>query len=96
MRTSADDPDNFNGASTTSWSTLLHRSVPVVSETAREKVVLLAVTIKATDQLNGAIDTLNCICESVEHVYSGGNWTSVASSRNPASHIVDGLDMDGL
>lgn len=92
MRTSADDPEDFDGASETTWAALRsHRNVPVVSEKMREKVVLLAVTIKATDQLNGAIDNLNAICESVEHVYSGGNWNSTAASRNPAAHIIEGM-----
>lgn len=92
MRTSADDPEDFDGASETTWAALRsHRNIPVVSESMRSKVVLLAVAIKATDQLNGAIDNLNCIAESIEHIYSGSNWTSTAVSRNPASHLIEGL-----
>lgn len=43
----------------------------------------LELRIKATDQLNGAIDNLSGVCTSVLDVYNGTSWEKQAT-RNPA------------
>jgi hypothetical protein len=49
-----------------------------------KKLAKIAVRIKATDQLNGAIDQLNCIAQSVAKDWDGASWV-VRPTRNPAS-----------
>lgn len=47
-------------------------------------VALIALRIRATDQLNGYIDNLSCIAESYVDVYDGSRWVSEQLTRNPA------------
>jgi hypothetical protein len=66
---------------------------PVVNQS---DVVRLALKIKATDQLNGVLNKVSMIAESVVPVYSGSgsgasSWTSTAVSRNPAALLMSVL-----
>jgi sulfur carrier protein ThiS len=49
-------------------------------------LALIDMRIKATNQLNGALNTFNCICTSLVTGYSGaGNvWNANVASQNPA------------
>ena len=47
-------------------------------------LALLAIRIKATDQLNGVIETLNAVCTSMLPVWNGSVWSSPVATRNPA------------
>lgn len=58
-------------------------------------LALLAVRIKATDQLSGSIDTLNCITTSKVKAFSGtpSVWNDATASQNPADlfrHVLQG------
>lgn len=72
-----------------SWSTL-------ASHTARTPVTLagtclIAIRVKATDQLNGIIDRFNCIAESKFPVWDGAAWSAPQVTRNPAWAYADVL-----
>lgn len=68
------------------WSAL--RSVGPVSVTPRADLLYLAMRVKATEQLNGLIDTVNCIARSILHVWDGASFSQVATS-NPAWAYLD-------
>jgi len=58
-------------------------------------LALIAVRIKATDQLSGSIDTLNCITTSKVKAFSGtpSVWNDATTSQNPADlfrHVLQG------
>ena len=50
-----------------------------------DDLCITAVRIVASGQLNNVIDQLNGICEPIIPIYSGGNWSTEAKSRNPAA-----------
>lgn len=56
-------------------------SAPVLDDS----LCVTAVRIVASGQLNGVIDQLNAIVEPIIPIYSGGNWSTEAKSRNPAA-----------
>jgi hypothetical protein len=66
----------------TYWSTL--RSITTEYPINMPGLALLAVRIKATEQLNGAIETLNAVCTSVLPAWNGTSWSAPAVTRNPA------------
>lgn len=48
----------------------------------------VSMRIKATEQLNGVVDTFNCIAEAILPVYEDSEWTPQIT-RNPAWALVD-------
>lgn len=46
--------------------------------------VYIALRIKATGELNGIIDQLNCLAQSKLSIWNGSSWTSPVATRNPA------------
>lgn len=54
-------------------------------------LALLAIRIKATEQLNGTLNTLNAICTSMLPVYDGSSWSSPVATTNPAWAYCDVL-----
>ena len=56
----------------------------------KSDLALIAVRIKASDQLNGVIDSLNCTVEQWLPVWNGSTWTTQVT-RNPAWAMVDVL-----
>lgn len=60
-----------------------------------EPLALIALRIKATDQLSGVINTLNCVTTSLVTALSGSplSWTAETASQNPADlfrHVLQG------
>lgn len=58
-----------------------------------QPLALVALRIKASDQLSGVVDTFNCICESRVTAWNGAVWVNNALSRNPADlfrHVLQG------
>lgn len=56
-------------------------------------LALLAVRIKATDQLSGVLDTLNADCTSLVNAWRGGVWTPNLNSQYPHDlfrHVLQG------
>ena len=52
-----------------------------------DPVALIAVRIKATSQLNGTVDTLNCVATSLVTAYNGSVWETNQESRWPSDHF---------
>lgn len=51
---------------------------------ALKPVAVIAVRIRASDQLNGVIDTLNCIAQSKVTSFNGSTWVADTFSARPA------------
>lgn len=77
---------------TTTWSAL--RSVQHVAPVNQKNVALAAVRIKASEQLNGVPDSINCLAEAYHPVWDGAAW-SWQLTRNPAWEAVDLLRRRG-
>lgn len=54
-------------------------------------LALLAVRIKASEQLNGPLDTVNALCTSVLPTWNGTSWDTPSPQRNPAWAFCDVL-----
>ncbi|MBX5063449.1 host specificity factor TipJ family phage tail protein [Rhizobium lentis] len=61
------------------------RNEPVVSFS--KPLTLIAMRIKATGQLNGTVNTLNCIASPKIRSWNGVTWSSGQVTRNPADHF---------
>lgn len=75
------------------WAVL--RSVKQDNPIAMAGLALIALRLQATEQLNGAPDTINCIAHSYLPVYDGVNW-AYQRSRNPAWGYADVLRRRGV
>jgi len=64
------------------WSQL--RSITTEHPINLSGLALIAVRIKATDSLNGTLDSLNAICTAMLPTYDGAAWTEPVATRNPA------------
>jgi predicted phage tail protein len=63
------------------WTVL--RSVQPSNPIQQPGLALIAIRMKASGQLNGVPQSINCVAESYLQVYNGSTW-SWAISRNPA------------
>lgn len=92
-RTTADNTD-VNISDLCFWTiirSLRHVSPfgPIKDQQGNVKgISLLALRIKATEQLNGQPNQINCEVESILPVYDGANWNEEAT-HNPAWILVD-------
>ena len=76
------------------WTVL--RSIIPESPVNMEGLTLIALRLKATEQLNGAPDTINCIAHSYLPVYDPGSATfSFQKSRSPSWGVLDLLRRRG-
>lgn len=67
------------------------RSVKNVPPLVPDKPIsLIELKIKATDQLNGAVNNLSCIVTSILPIWNGSTWVN-AQTRNPAWAYLDVL-----
>lgn len=64
------------------WTTL--RTIQPGAPVTKTGLCLVAMRIKATDQLNGTVDQFNCIAQSILPDWTGTAWVSRPTS-NPAS-----------
>ncbi len=76
------------------WTALrsLKSAAPIVFP---QHLALIALRIRATDQLSGVISTFNCDCASLVNAYSGSGstWNADTASSNPADlfrHVLQG------
>jgi len=90
-RNTADDGNREIGA--TFWTAL--RTIRDETPVLESDVALIALRIKATDQLNGLIGNLNCLVESELQSYNGSSWVAAAATRNPAWAVADILTGNG-
>jgi hypothetical protein len=66
----------------TFWSAL--RSIHAQHPINKKGLALVAMRIKATDQLNSVIDRFNCVVQSILPSWDGAAWTAAPTS-NPAA-----------
>lgn len=50
-------------------------------------LTLIAVRVKATNQLNGSVNQLNCIARPKIRAFNGSSWVAGQTSRIPADHF---------
>lgn len=68
------------------------RSIEYEEPVRQKGLCLLAMRIRATDQLNGQLDGVSALCESYERVYTDINQPAVWKlNRHPAWHVFDML-----
>lgn len=89
-RTTADGGNT--DVDTTVWSAL--RSIQTQAPVAQPQVCTIGIRIKASEQLNGVPDSINCIAEAWHPVWSGSAW-SWQKTRNPAWEALDLLRRRG-
>jgi len=84
---SANDASDFKGTSLTQWSAFrsIKSGVRPIDATVQAGICILAIKIKATADLQGTVDQINCIAKQSVPIYSGGNWSSFGYSENPAA-----------
>ena len=83
--------DNYEGSinHVTGCTISALRSIKNIAPVAPDKPIgLIELKIKATDQLNGAVNNLSCIVTSKLPVWNGSSW-SVHETRNPAWAYLD-------
>ena len=78
----SDDSDDAK-ISDTSYLTAI-RSVQGGALPSHADIAEIAIRVKASDQLNGPIDTLNAIAHQLAPVWGGKAWTDVQPVRHPA------------
>lgn len=89
VRLSKSSPD-YSGKDTVSetvyWTAVRgRRNEPVISFS--KPLTLIAMRIRATGQLNGTVNTLNCIASPKIRAWNGTTWSSGQVTRNPADHF---------
>ncbi len=77
-RTTATGSDH--DVDSTVWSAL--RSIQHETPVTQPQVCLIAIRIKASAQLNGTPNTINCLAESYLPVWDGNTWTTQLSRNN--------------
>lgn len=93
-RTTDDQPSNYNNLSY--WMDDVYvtgfRSVRYRDPVSHPNAALIAIRIKATDQLAGAIQNLNCMARKRARHWNGSSW-AVATTNNPSAmfrHVLQG------
>ncbi|MBX5253310.1 hypothetical protein HJC03_23360 [Rhizobium sp. NLR4b] len=89
VRLSKSSPD-YSGKDTVSetvyWTAVRgRRNEPVISFS--KPLTLIEMRIRATGQLNGTVNTLNCIASPKIRAWNGTTWSSGQVTRNPADHF---------
>lgn len=67
------------------------RSIEYTPPTVPAGHCLVALRIKATNQLTGSIDSFNCVAEAKLPVWNGSSWSAPTVTRNPAWAFCDVL-----
>lgn len=97
VRLSKSSPDysgKDNVVETVYWTAVRgRRNEPVISFT--KPLTLIAMRIRATGQLNGTVNTLNCIASPKIRAWNGTTWSSGQVTRNPADHFRQVLQGNG-
>ncbi len=86
-KASPDNPTVDDTVSETAYWTALRgrRNEPVIK--FNKPLTLIALRIKATNELNGTVNQLNCIARSLIRSWNGTSWVANQVTRNPADHF---------
>ncbi|NKM69157.1 host specificity factor TipJ family phage tail protein [Rhizobium laguerreae] len=97
VRLSKSSPD-YSGkdtvAETVYWTAMRGRRNEAVISFSKP-LTLIAMRIRATGQLNGTVNTLNCIASPKIRAWNGVTWSSGQVTRNPADHFRQVLQGNG-
>jgi hypothetical protein len=81
----ATEPDGDTNQDLVFWTAL--RSIddePPINPARANKLALVALRIRATNQLNGVLDSFNCVAQSILPDWNGTAWVE-RPTRNPAA-----------
>tara|TARA_Y100000310_G_scaffold324866_2_gene387340 strand:- start:5651 stop:9280 length:3630 start_codon:yes stop_codon:yes gene_type:complete len=92
-RRDRDDTVNSDTEETCVWLNL--KSVMYGAPVNAPGIAKSAIRIKATDQLNSAIDTINALVHRKVPVWNGVDWSETAQTSNPAAMFRDVLTGPG-
>jgi len=86
-KASPDNPTVDDTVSETAYWTALRgrRNEPVIKFS--KPLTLIALRIKATNELNGTVNQLNCIASPRIRSWNGSTWVANQITRNPADHF---------
>ncbi|MBB3297908.1 MULTISPECIES: host specificity factor TipJ family phage tail protein [unclassified Rhizobium] len=85
-KSSADYSGDDTVSETAYWTAVRgRRNEPVISFS--KPLTLIALRIKATNELNGTVNQLNCIVSPRIRSWNGISWASNQVTRNPADHF---------
>lgn len=93
-RRDRDDTVNSDTEETCLW--LNFKSVTYGDPVNAPGIAKSAIRIKATDQLNSVIDTINALVHRKVPVWNGVDWSETAQTSNPAAMFRDALMGDGV
>lgn len=71
------------------WTSL--RSIRNEHPLRMTELALIALRIRASDQLNGVIDQLSCVATAMLPIWNGASWSAPTATRNPAWAYLDAL-----
>lgn len=84
-RVTGDDQYTSDGSQIVSSSALLaYRTVAYAAPVTAKGRCLVALRIKATNQINGTVSQFNAIAQSLLPTWNGSVWTPPVATRNPA------------
>lgn len=86
-----EDPDDSGAGTAASARWVVLRETNDANPIQFDKGVYIAMRIKATDQLNGVPDRINCVPEALLKTYDGNSWTGYVKTRRAAWAYVDML-----
>lgn len=61
------------------------RTIRNTSPILKAGMTLIALRIKATDQLNGVLNNFNCVVSSILPIWDGADWNTEEETSNPAA-----------
>ncbi|WP_427144616.1 host specificity factor TipJ family phage tail protein [Rhizobium leguminosarum] len=97
VRTHKSTPDyegKDNVSETVYWTAVRgRRNEPVIN--FPKPLTLIAMRIKATGQLNGTVNTFNCLATPKIPIWDGEAWLHAQDTRNPADHFMQVLRGNG-
>lgn len=88
MRKSSSD---YSGSDTVTetvyWTAIRGRRRDGAVVSFDKPLTLIAMRIKATNQLNGSVNQLNCLARPKILAFNGSSWVAEQITRNPADHF---------
>lgn len=88
MRKSSSD---YSGSDTVTetvyWTAIRGRRRDGAVVSFDKPLTLIAMRIKATNQLNGSVNQLNCLARPKILAFNGSSWVAEQMTRNPADHF---------
>lgn len=85
-RTSSDlSPDDDKPVYNDDVTWTVYREINYRDAVNKADAALMGLRIRASDQLNGTPDTVNCIAYTITSVWTGSDWGTATTTNNPAA-----------